>query len=42
MVSIFCLSRCEKVEVSLGPNEACLEIYSFIPKVIWTFLHVLA
>ena len=28
MVSIFCLSCCEKVEVSLGPNKAHSEIYT--------------
>ena len=28
MVSIFCLGRCEKVEVSPGPNEARSEIHT--------------
>ena len=28
MVSIFCLGRCEQVELSLGPNVARSEIYT--------------
>ena len=28
MVSIFCLGRCEKVGLSLGPNVARSEIYT--------------
>ena len=37
ILSIFCLGRCEEVEVSW-----CFNMAGLIAKVVWTFLHILA